>query len=127
MNHINDANVRSIRSFIEAKNYKLSKQFYTELGFHIEDIDSKMCFVRIKEALSFYLQDYYVRDWVNNSMLFLEVENLDEFYDWILKKELPSKYKYVRITEIKNESWGREFFMHDPSGVLWHFGNFNSQ
>lgn len=22
------------------------------------------------------------------------------------------------------EHWGRECFVHDPSGILWHFGEF---
>lgn len=124
MNHINEPILLSLRSFIGAKNYTVSKQFYTELGFQINEIDSKMCLITIKDNLCFYLQKFYVKDWINNSMLFLEVSDLDEFYHWIQKKEIPKKFKGVRMTEIRNEPWGREFFMHDPSGVLWHFGNF---
>ncbi|PZO24508.1 MAG: glyoxalase, partial [Flavobacteriaceae bacterium] len=25
---------------------------------------------------------------------------------------------------IRNHDWGRECFLHDPSGILWHFGEF---
>ncbi|MEZ4858274.1 MAG: glyoxalase [Flavobacteriaceae bacterium] len=124
MKNFNDFSTKSLRTFMGAKNFELSKKFYTELGFEVVEIDSKMCLVKVKDHLMFYLQDYYVKDWINNSMLFLEVENLDEFYQWILSKNLSNKFKGVRFTEIRNESWGREFFMHDPSGILWHFGNF---
>ena len=124
MNQIQDTTIFSLRTFIGAKNYAISKQFYTEIGFEIHDIDSGMCLIRIKGNLCFYLQNAYVKDWINNSMLFLEVEDLDAFYVWMLEKKLTHIFKGVRITEIRNESWGREFFMHDPSGVLWHFGNF---
>jgi hypothetical protein len=36
--------------------------------------------------------------------------------------ELDNKYKNVRLTAIKEYDWRRECFLHDPSGVLWHFG-----
>lgn len=124
---LKDFSLKSLRSFIGAKEYNIAKEFYLELGFEIVEIDSKMCLVKANDTLCFYLQNAYVKDWINNSMLFLEVEDLDAFYSWVLQKELPKKYHHVRLTDIRKESWGREFFMHDPSGVLWHFGNFNSQ
>jgi hypothetical protein len=123
---LKDFSLKSLRSFIGAKEYKISKEFYSELGFEIIEIDPKMCLVKTNDTLCFYLQDAYVKDWINNTMLFLEIEDLDAFYIRILEKELTKKFKNVRFTEIRNEKWGREFFMHDPSGVLWHFGNFNS-
>lgn len=115
----------SIRSFIGSKNFDISKQFYTDLGFEVSPIDEKMCYVEVNESLGFYLQDYYLKDWVNNSMLFLEVENVEDWETQLKAKGLEKKYKYVRFTEIKTFDWGKEFFMHDPSGVLWHFGKFN--
>ena len=121
-----DFYLKSLRSFIGAKEYKIAREFYSELGFEIIEIDSKMCLAKANDTLCFYLQDAYVKNWINNSMLFLEVEDLDAFYSWVIQKQLPTKFKNVRFTEIRNESWGREFFMHDPSGVLWHFGSFNS-
>jgi len=39
--------------------------------------------------------------------------------------DLPAKYKNVRLTPIRNYDWGRECFLHDPSGILWHFGQFS--
>ncbi len=115
---------KSIRGFIGAKNYIESQGFYRELGFYVRPVSSTMSYVEIQEGLGFYLQDYYVKKWVNNSMLFLELENLDAWEDYLKSKKLDLKYKYVRFTEIIEEDWGREFFMHDPSGVLWHFGSF---
>ena len=34
--------------------------------------------------------------------------------------------KNVKLSAIQQFDWGREFFLHDPSGVLWHIGHFNS-
>ena len=116
---------KSIRTFIGAKNYEESRNFYKELGFEEIEIGKDMCFFKVNENLGFYLQDYYVKRWVDNSMVFLEVDNIEECQKDLLSRGLHNKYKDVRLTEIKNFDWGRELFMHDPSGVLWHFGEFN--
>ena len=54
----------------------------------------------------------------------MEVENVQEFYDELIKLELPSKYETIKIVPVKVLDWGKECFVHDPSGVLWHFGEF---
>jgi hypothetical protein len=115
---------KSIRAFIGAKNFELSSAFYREMGFEEVILDSRMSYFRVNENLGFYLQNAYVKDWVDNSMIFLEIEDLEGFQNELLAKGLHKKYLKVRISEIRNEDWGREFFMHDPSGVLWHFGAF---
>ncbi|MGB5554913.1 MAG: glyoxalase [Flavobacteriaceae bacterium] len=115
---------KSIRSFIGAKDYQESRAFYSELGFEEVVIDKTMSLIKVNENLAFYLQNAYVKDWIDNSMLFLEVDDLEAFEHELLDKQLPEKYKKVRISKIKNWDWGREIFMHDPSGVLWHFGEF---
>ena len=52
--------------------------------------------------------------------------NVKSIRTFIGARNLPGTYKGVRFTEIKEMDWGREFFMHDPSGVLWHYGEFKS-
>jgi len=116
---------KSIRTFIGAKDFNESRQFYNELGFEEVVLDKKMSLFRVNDKLSFYLQDYYRKGWINNSMVFLEVDDVDACAKELLDKGLHEKYKYVRFTDIKEYDWGREIFMHDPSGVLWHFGEFN--
>ena len=120
-----DVNIKTIRPFIGAKNFNESRTFYQELGFEESVISPKMSLFKVNEQLGFYLQDYYVKKWVNNSMIFLEVEDVDKCWEELLNKGLHDKYKYVRLTEIKDFEWGRECFMHDPSGILWHFCQFN--
>lgn len=117
---------RTIRTFIGAKSYRESRDFYRALGFEEIVIDEKMCLFKVNENLGFYLQDYYVKDWINNSMIFMEVDDIEICTQELLRKGLHDKYKCVRFTEIKQFEWGRELFMHDPSGVLWHFCEFNS-
>ena len=114
---------KSIRTFIGAKNFEESRAFYRALGFEELVIGDNMSYFKV-DQLGFYLQDYYVKDWINNSMVFLEVDNVERYWEELNRLGLHKEYKYVRLTPIKEYDWGRECFMHDPSGVLWHFGEF---
>ncbi|MEO1258989.1 MAG: VOC family protein [Bacteroidota bacterium] len=114
----------SIRTFIGAKEFDLSRAFYRELGFTESVVSDKMSYFRISDNLGFYLQDYYVKEWVDNSMVFLEVDDVAHYWKALNKLGLHHKYEQVRLTPIKEYDWGRECFLHDPSGVLWHFGEF---
>ncbi len=114
---------KSIRPFIGAKNFEHSRSFYRDLGFQEIVLDPYFSVFKTGE-MAFYLQDAYVKDWINNSMIFLEVENVDQFWKELLALNLQSKYKGVKLTPIKVLDWGKECFIHDPSGILWHFGEF---
>lgn len=113
----------SIRTFIGAKNFKESRQFYNELGFEESLVAENLAYFKIG-TLGFYLQDYYVKKWVDNSMVFLEVDDVARYWKELNALGLHEKYHLVRLTPIVDYDWGRECFMHDPSGVLWHFGEF---
>ena len=116
---------KSIRPFIGAKSYQESQAFYRELDFEEVEISKDMCLFKVNENLGFYLQDYYAKDWVDNSMIFLEVDDVEQCHKDIKERGLHLKYENVKLSDIKTDDWGREFFLHDPSGVLWHFGKFN--
>ena len=82
-----------------------------------------MSYFRI-DGLGFYLQDAYVKDWVDNSMIFMEVEDVERLWKELLALDLSARYKSVRLEPIRKNDWGNECFLHDPSGILWHFGEF---
>lgn len=118
-------NIKSLRTFIGAKDYNLSRAFYKAFGFEEIIISDKMSFFRLGNV-GFYLQDYYVKKWVDNTMAFLEVEDLKSYWEELKGKELDKKFKRVKYVEPKEFDWGSEGFLYDPSGVLWHIGNFKS-
>jgi len=113
----------SIRPFIGAKDFQISRRFYRELGFEETELSPQMSVFKRNE-LAFYLQNAFVQNWINNTMIFLEVEDLDEYYRYLVSLDLSSRFEGVRLKPIRNDSWGRECFLHDPSGVLWHVGEF---
>ena len=117
--------VKSIRPFIGAKNFELSRSFYCDLGFEETVLSNNMSVFKT-ERLAFYLQHAYIKDWIDNSMIFLEVEDVACYWNELLALDLTSKYKSVKLIPIKEYAWGRECFIHDPSGILWHIGEFFS-
>jgi uncharacterized glyoxalase superfamily protein PhnB len=114
---------KSIRPFIGAKDFEVSRRFYKDLGFEEIILSRNFSYFKI-QGLGFYLQDAYVKDWIDNLMIFIEVENVDEYWNELLALNLTAKYESVKLTPIRNLDWGKECFLHDPSGVLWHFGQF---
>lgn len=116
--------VRSIRPFIGAKNFEISRSFYRDLGFEEVILGHNMSLFKTEE-LGFYLQDAYVKDWIDNSMIFLEVDDVNRYWNELSTLNLSDKYEGVRLSQIQNYDWGRECFLHDPSGILWHFGGFH--
>ena len=114
---------KSIRPFIGAKNFELSRSFYRDLGFQETVLNNNMSVFKTND-LAFYLQDAYVKDWIDNTMIFLEVEDVNRFWKELVALDLTAKYKNVRIIPVKENDWGKECFIHDPSGILWHIGEF---
>ena len=120
MNH----QAKSIRPFLGSKDYQISRAFYQDLGFKENIISLNMSYFEF-DGLGFYLQDAYVKDWVDNTMVFMEVEDVELFYKDLFELKLSAKYQDVKLVPIKNLDWGSECFLHDPAGNLWHFGEFN--
>ena len=116
---------KSIRPFLGAKDYEISRSFYRDLGFQEIVLFSNMSFFKT-EGIGFYLKDAYVQDWVDNTMVFMEVDDVSRFWNELVALDLDTKYEGVRLVPIKQYDWGRECFLHDPSGILWHIGEFFS-
>ena len=117
---------KSIRPFIGAKNYEISRNFYRDLGF-LESVLSPDMSYFDSDGFGFYLQNAFVKDWVDNTMIFMEVANVNQCWKDLLELDLCSKFEKVKLTPIRQLDWGKECFLHDPSGILWHFGEFNSK
>jgi len=115
--------IKSMRPFIGAKNFEVSRGFYRDLGFEEVALSESMSVFKSAQ-IAFYLQNAYVKDWIDNTMIFLEVDDVNRYYAELLRLDLPAKYENVRLMPIREEAWGRECFLLDPSGILWHFGEF---
>ena len=115
---------KSIRPFIGARDFALSRSFYRHLGFTETVLDARLS-VFHADTIAFYLQDASVPEWIDNTMIFLEVDDVDRYWKELSALDLAQHYPTTRLSPIRTESWGRECFLHDPSGILWHFGSFD--
>ena len=126
MRHSNFKSV-SIRPFIGSYNFEQSKAFYRYIGCEEIVINEKLVHYSLNKMLSFYLQDYIVKDWIDNSMIFVEVDNVEKCYEYLKNLDVNREYKTAKLSELTPFDWGTEIFLHDPSGVLWHFCEFKNK
>jgi len=115
--------LNSIRTFIGSKDFDISRAFYRDLGFEETTISDNLSVFKIGEC-AFYLQKAYVKDWVDNTMIFLEVPDVNKCFEHLQQLELDRKYPGTQLRPIRKDSWGAECFVIDPAGVLIHFGEF---
>jgi hypothetical protein len=115
--------IKSIRPFIGSQNFELSRSFYRDLGFEETVLDAKMSVFKSDE-IAFYLQDAYVKDWIDNTMIFVEVADVELYCKELSDLKLSEKYPTAKLVPVQYLDWGKECFLHDPSGILWHFGEF---
>jgi hypothetical protein len=108
------------RPFIPAKDFHVSKLFYEALGFQkVLDAD-----VAIFNAGSggFILQPYYRKEWAENCMMQLMVDDLDAWWEHIVNLDLAARFGVSPPQPPAVQPWGlRIAYVVDPSGVLWHF------
>jgi len=107
------------RPFIPARDFALSKSFYEALGFE-KLLDGDVAIFRAGSG-GFILQNYYRKEWAENFMMQLMVDDLDAWWAHIEGLDLPGKFKVQPPSPPAMQPWGlRIAYVFDPSGVLWH-------
>jgi uncharacterized glyoxalase superfamily protein PhnB len=118
---LNNLNTIELKTFIPSKDFNVSKQFYADLGFiNVSDAHG-VAYFKIGDC-SFMLQDFYDRSLSENLMMHLLVEDIDSWHKQVLNSGVEDKYGVV-VSEVTKQPWDMlDFVVHDPSGVLWRFG-----
>lgn len=113
------AGADSARPFLPAKDFDLSKRFYETLGF-VKELDGEVAIFRIG-ASSFILQKYFQKEWAENFMMQLMVDDLDAWWTRLAALDLPGRFGVPPPKAPALQPWGlRVAYVVDPSGVLWH-------
>jgi uncharacterized glyoxalase superfamily protein PhnB len=108
-----------MRPFMPAKDFELSKRFYEALGF-VKVLDSEVAIFNAGSG-GFILQRYYQKDWAENFMMQLMVDDLDAWWAHISGLDLPGRFGVQPPKPPMMQPWGlRIAYVYDPSGVLWH-------
>jgi uncharacterized glyoxalase superfamily protein PhnB len=115
--------ILKLMAFVPAKDYKLSRRFYHDLGFHENWGDDQACELEL-EGYRFLLQDFYVKDHAGNFMMHLMVEDADRWWQYIQSTGLVEKYDLCMAKPPALQPWGlRVLYLADPTGVLWHIAD----
>ena len=118
--------VSSLRSFVGCKDFDVSRDFYVAMGWSVAYDSDSLRLLELGQH-SFYLQNYYQKDWCENNMLHLGVESVDDWFAFV--KDVFSKNQFSKPArhskEIKDEGYGRVFHVWDPGGVLLHIAQFH--
>lgn len=106
--------------YTPAKDFEVSKAFYSALGFQLTEGFGGTMDCRLGNVV-FRLQNYYVKDWANNFMIKLNVDDVDEWYRHVKNVLAEKKYADARCAEPEMVGGARLLHVVDPSGVLLIF------
>lgn len=107
------------RPFLPTKDFAVSVAFYEALGFD-KELESEVAIFRVGTG-GIILQRYYQKDWAENTMLQLLVDDLAAWWQHITSLELPRRFGVAEPRPPALQPWGLEVaFLFDPAGVLWH-------
>jgi len=110
-----------IKAFVPAKDFDLSRRFYTDLGFTEAWASEDMAYFHAGNS-SFLLQKFYVKEHAENFMMHLLVKDVEAWWQLVESRQLGKKYG-VRVNPPEDRPWGmRDFTIDDPTGVLWRIG-----
>jgi hypothetical protein len=107
------------RAFIPSMDFDSSKAFYEALGFE-KLLDGDVAIFGVG-AGAFILQRYHKKEWAENCMMQMMVDNLDAWWEHIEALDLPKIFGVQPPKAPAMQPWGlRVGYVWDPSGVLWH-------
>ncbi len=107
------------RPFLPARDFELSVRFYEAFGFN-KLLDSEVAIFGAGSG-GFILQRSYAKEWAENCMMQLMVDDLDAWWAHIEALDLPGRFQVPRPRPPALQPWDLVVaYVVDPSGVLWH-------
>ena len=110
-----------IKTFIGSRNFDESRDFYVALGWNLNFDAGDIAELELG-GHRFYLQKYYQRQWCENSMLHITVEDAEAWYHHVKAVLEARSYGAARVKAPEEQSYGALVtHVWDPVGVLLHF------
>jgi hypothetical protein len=111
---------QSLEPFVPSgSNFEGSKQLFLELGFHINwEAGGYIGFER--DGCKFILQQYDNKEFAENFMVNVRIDNAVEFRKFVDEKKLPERFG-IRVSGPTQQPYGKEVNIIDIAGVCWHF------
>jgi hypothetical protein len=110
----------ALRPFLPAKDYETSLRFYETIGFHAHPLGETLAELSLGRY-AFLLQGYYVKEWAQNMVMHVLVEDVHAWSRHMAGLDL-ARFGVSPPDAPRQEPWGLTVaYLFDPSGVLWHF------
>lgn len=106
--------------YMPAKDFEQSKRFYTALGFNMSKGWGGTADFELN-GNRFRLQDYYVKDWADNFMVVMGVDDVEAWHQHVRTIADSGKFANVRIKAPETVDGSLVLHVVDPSGVLLVF------
>lgn len=111
--------VIALRPFVPAKDFDVSKRFYSDLGFRTEEIAPALVEMHLGNY-SFLLQDFYVPEYAGNFVMHMLVDNVQFWWDRLCGLDLPGRYGIENPPATVVAGPLKATHFADPSSILWH-------
>lgn len=113
-------NIFDFKVYVPARDFEESKRFYIELGFSMTEGWGGTADFELGAA-RFRLQNYYVKDWADNMMFTVGVDDAQAWYARAQEMVTSGRYKSVRVKPPEDVDGSIVTHVCDPSGVLLVF------
>ena len=109
--------IRDFKVYMPAKDFEKSKRFYTALGFTMSPGWGGTADFELN-GHQFRLQDYYVKDWANNFMFVIVVEDVTAWHELAAELLASNEFPGMRVKAPEQVDESLVLHVWDPSGVL---------
>jgi len=115
-----DLQASDFRTFIPSQDFGMSKDFYLALGCELEWSDENLALFALA-GRRFYLQRYYAKEWAENCMLHVSVQDATGCFSKLTELVDSGRFPSMRVAPPRDEPYGALVtYVWDPSGVLLH-------
>ena len=109
--------INEFKPYVPAKNFEISQRFYCALGFNKAEgwggtVDFEL------NGYSFRLQDYYVKQWAENFMVVIGVDDAHGWYAKTSEMEASKAFPGMGVKPVEIVETSLVLHVSDPSGVL---------
>ncbi len=116
-----EAIIKDMKVFIPSKDFLTSLRFYQALGWVCNWRSEGLAELEIANQ-RFYLQDFYVKEWAENCMIYLNVADAQYWCDRVLALIETKQYSGIRVATPEIQPHGDKVtYVWDPAGILLHF------
>jgi hypothetical protein len=112
--------IRDFKVYMPARDFELSKRFYSALGFKMSEGWGGTADFELNGS-RFRLQNYYVKDWAENFMVVIGVDDVPDWHRHVQSVAASGQFGNVRVAEPEAVDDSLVLHVWDPSGVLLIF------